>query len=109
MLPKILVDPGRNQPLVELQKSYDTDLRTEEKTVVGAINEINEKLKSNSSIKSTSDEFVIDENGVLRINVISKDNIEGLNEDLKELATGKVDIHRLSQNGEDTLILNCND
>lgn len=109
MLPRILIDPGDNLPLVEVQKSYDTDLQTKEKTVVGAINEINKRLSSTSSINSTSEEFIVDGNGVLRINTISTDKIDGLNKTLDDLATGEVDVSRLSQNGKDVLILDCND
>ena len=44
MFPKISVDPGRGKPPIELQKSFDTDLETNNKTVVDAINEINRKI-----------------------------------------------------------------
>lgn len=44
LFPRISVDPGRGKPLIELQKSFDTDLETNNKTVVCAINEINRKI-----------------------------------------------------------------
>lgn len=46
MYPKILINPGKGHDNVELQKSYDTDLNTEDKTVTGAINTIMDALLS---------------------------------------------------------------
>lgn len=45
MLPKIKVDVGRGYDPVELQQVIDTDLLTRNKTVVGAINELLDKVE----------------------------------------------------------------
>lgn len=85
MNPRIKVNIGRGYPPVEVQQVIDTDLKTKNKTVVGSINELLEKLGSSSEvlIEGVSNEFVISEDGkILSIKSISQDKIEGLSESL---------------------------
>ena len=110
MFPKIKVDPGRRKPPIELQKAYDTDLQTNSKTVIDAINEINEKVNGRTLIESVSNEFVISEGDkILKIKAISKDKITGLNEVISELNESNINVNRLVQNEKDILVMNGGD
>lgn len=52
MIPKIKVNVGRGHEPVELQQVIDTDLRTRNKTVVGAINELLYTMEEGGEAKS---------------------------------------------------------
>ena len=80
MYPKIKVDPGRGRPLIELQQSYDTDLNTDNKTVVGAINELLDNINSSElPEKSVFNAFThYDFPSVGDTNIIYKAQSEGL-------------------------------
>lgn len=54
MIPKIKVDVGRGLDPVELQQVIDTDLQTRNKTVVGAINELLDKVED---LEATGNEY----------------------------------------------------
>lgn len=109
MYPKIKIDPGKGHSLIELQKSLDTDLQTENKTVIGAINEINEQLGFQSSIASVSNEFIIDKDGKLSIQAVPMEKVTGLQQTLDKMSVSEVSISRLTQNAKEIFVLNCND
>ena len=86
MYPKIRVDPGRGEPLIELQKAIDTDLNTNDKTVVGAINELKTKQETLESVTKPLIES---------INNIKDDRIVSLN------------VNKLFQESDDVLVFDC--
>lgn len=59
MIPKIKVDVGRGRDPVELQQLIDTDLQTRNKTVVGAINELLDKVEDLEAAGSESAKPVV--------------------------------------------------
>lgn len=76
MFPRISVDPGRGKPPIELQKSFDTDLETNNKTVVNAINEINRKIGYDTYSNWTTNNPVL-KNGEVAIATIET-NSDGI-------------------------------
>lgn len=108
MYPRILIDPGRGQPRIELQKSYDEDLQTKNKTVVSAINEIHSQLNRESPINAVSNEFTIVEEGkILQLKEVPLEKVKGLKEELKQIKNEEVDVKRLIQEDGDVMVLNC--
>lgn len=92
MYPKILYKIGRGYRPVELQQVIDTELKTKNKTVVGAINEVLEIARSGGSggtgiIYGVSNEF-------------------NISEDEKILSVASVNVNKLVQTDGDVLILN---
>ena len=92
MYPKILYKIGRGYRPVELQQVIDTELKTKNKTVVGAINEVLEIARSGGSggtsiIYGVSNEF-------------------NISEDEKILSVASVNVNKLVQTNGDVLILN---
>lgn len=52
MIPKIKVNVGRGLDPIELQQLFDTDLRTRNKTVVGAINELLDMVEDLETVET---------------------------------------------------------
>lgn len=76
MQPKIKVCIGRGYPPVELQQEFDMNLKTENKTIVGAINELLESGGSSKSVVNKNTHY--DFPSVGSTDVIYKAQEEGL-------------------------------
>lgn len=77
MNPKIKVNIGRGRPPVEIQQLIDTDLKTESKTIVGAINELLE-TKGSDDPSVINKETHYDFPSIGSVDVIYKAQSEGL-------------------------------
>lgn len=71
--PEILINPGRDHAPIEIQKAIDTDLVTEDKTIVGALNTLANK---SDAIETDIEELNIDtkEDKSNKVPIISEEN-----------------------------------